>query len=34
MSRVGRNPITVPGEVTVTLDDAVVTVVGPQGSLT
>ena len=34
MSRVGRSPITVPGGVTVTLDDAVVTVVGPQGSLT
>jgi large subunit ribosomal protein L6 len=34
MSRVGRSPITVPGGVTVTLDDAVVTVAGPQGSLT
>ena len=34
MSRVGRSPIPVPGDVTVTLDDAVVTVVGPQGSLT
>jgi large subunit ribosomal protein L6 len=34
MSRVGRSPIPVPGGVTVTLDDAVVTVVGPQGSLT
>jgi large subunit ribosomal protein L6 len=34
MSRVGRSPIPVPGDVTVTLDEAVVTVVGPQGSLT
>jgi large subunit ribosomal protein L6 len=34
MSRVGRSPITVPGGVTVTLDDAMVTVAGPQGSLT
>jgi len=34
MSRVGRAPIAVPGGVTVTLDDGVVTVSGPQGSLT
>ena len=34
MSRVGRAPIAVPGGVTVTLDEGVVTVSGPQGSLT
>jgi len=34
MSRVGRSPIPVPGGVTVTLDAGVVTVAGPQGSLT
>ncbi len=34
MSRVGRAPIPVPGGVTVTLDGGVVTVAGPQGSLT
>jgi large subunit ribosomal protein L6 len=34
MSRVGRTPITVPGGVTVTLDERIVTVAGPQGSLT
>ncbi len=34
MSRVGRAPITVPGGVTVTLDERIVTVAGPQGSLT
>src|SRR3984893_12930849 len=34
MSRVGRAPIAVPGGVTVTLDGTVVTVAGPQGSLT
>ncbi len=34
MSRVGRAPIAVPGGVSVTLDDGVVTVSGPQGSLT
>src|SRR5579862_3957664 len=34
MSRVGRSPITVPGGVTVTLDERVVTVAGPQGTLT
>ncbi|HLN43537.1 MAG TPA: 50S ribosomal protein L6 [Acidimicrobiales bacterium] len=34
MSRVGRSPIPVPGGVTVTLDGGVVTVAGPQGSLT
>ncbi len=33
MSRVGRAPIAVPGGVTVTLADRVVTVAGPQGSL-
>jgi large subunit ribosomal protein L6 len=34
MSRVGRAPIAVPGGVTVTLDEGIVTVAGPQGSLT
>jgi large subunit ribosomal protein L6 len=34
MSRVGRAPIPVPGGVTVTLDDTLVTVAGPQGTLT
>jgi len=34
MSRVGRAPISVPGGVTVTLDGSIVTVAGPQGSLT
>ncbi|HEY5023413.1 MAG TPA: 50S ribosomal protein L6 [Acidimicrobiales bacterium] len=34
MSRVGRSPIPVPGGVTVTLADQVVTVAGPQGTLT
>lgn len=34
MSRVGRAPIAVPGGVTVTLDGSIVTVAGPQGSLT
>jgi large subunit ribosomal protein L6 len=34
MSRVGRSPIAVPGGVTVTLDERVVTVAGPQGTLT
>jgi len=34
MSRVGRAPIAVPGGVTVTLDGGIVTVAGPQGSLT
>jgi len=33
MSRVGRAPIAVPGGVTVTLDERLVTVAGPQGSL-
>ncbi|HUA96025.1 MAG TPA: 50S ribosomal protein L6 [Acidimicrobiales bacterium] len=33
MSRVGRSPIPVPGGVTVTLDERVVTVAGPQGRL-
>jgi large subunit ribosomal protein L6 len=34
MSRVGRAPIAVPSGVTVTVEDARVTVNGPQGSLT
>ncbi|MBD8500601.1 MULTISPECIES: 50S ribosomal protein L6 [Paenibacillus] len=34
MSRIGRKPINVPGEVTVTLDNSVITVKGPKGSLT
>src|SRR5579863_4116235 len=34
MSRVGRAPIDVPGGVTVTLDERIVTVAGPQGTLT
>jgi large subunit ribosomal protein L6 len=34
MSRVGRAPIPVPGGVTVTLDNTIVTVAGPQGTLT
>ena len=34
MSRVGRSPIPVPGGVTVTLDERIVTVAGPQGTLT
>jgi large subunit ribosomal protein L6 len=36
MSRIGRNPITVPSGVTVTVDEAtnVVTVKGPKGTLT
>ncbi len=34
MSRVGRAPITVPGGVTVTLAERIVTVAGPQGTLT
>jgi large subunit ribosomal protein L6 len=34
MSRIGRAPIAVPGGVTVTLDQGIVTVAGPQGSLT
>lgn len=33
MSRVGRNPITVPSTVTLTIDDGHVTVAGPQGTL-
>ena len=33
MSRVGRAPIAVPGGVTVTLDERIVTVAGPQGTL-
>ena len=34
MSRVGRNPITVPASVTVTVSDGVVTVKGPNGTMT
>jgi large subunit ribosomal protein L6 len=33
MSRVGRSPIEVPGGVTVTVDGPLVTVAGPQGTL-
>jgi large subunit ribosomal protein L6 len=33
MSRVGRSPIEVPGGVTVTIDGPLVTVAGPQGTL-
>ncbi len=33
MSRIGRSPIEVPGGVTVTLDERLVTVTGPQGTL-
>lgn len=34
MSRIGRKPIAVPSGVDVTLDNAVITVKGPKGSLT
>ena len=34
MSRIGRKPIAVPSGVTVTLDNTVITVKGPKGSLT
>ncbi|MCE5172590.1 50S ribosomal protein L6 [Paenibacillus profundus] len=34
MSRIGRKPINVPGGVTVTLDNSVITVKGPKGTLT
>lgn len=34
MSRIGRKPITVPNGVNVTLDNTVITVKGPKGSLT
>lgn len=34
MSRIGRKPITVPSGVEVTLNDAVITVKGPKGTLT
>lgn len=34
MSRIGRKPITVPSGVTVTFDNAVITVKGPKGTLT
>jgi len=33
MSRIGKQPITIPAQVQVTINDAVVSVVGPQGSL-
>ncbi|MBX4190982.1 50S ribosomal protein L6 [Candidatus Saccharibacteria bacterium] len=33
MSRVGKQPITVPGGVTITVDDEFITVNGPKGSL-
>ncbi|MFL1676722.1 50S ribosomal protein L6 [Paenibacillus dendritiformis] len=33
MSRIGRKPITVPGGVTVTLDNSMITIKGPKGSL-
>ncbi|CAH8249771.1 50S ribosomal protein L6 [Paenibacillus melissococcoides] len=33
MSRIGRKPITVPGGVTVTLDNSVITIKGPKGIL-
>ena len=34
MSRIGRNPITIPAAVTVDVADDVVTVVGPNGTMT
>src|SRR4029078_2698828 len=34
MSRIGKNPITVPGGVNITLDGSRVTVKGPKGELT
>jgi large subunit ribosomal protein L6 len=34
MSRVGKTPIMIPGQVTVTMADGEITVVGPKGSLT
>ena len=34
MSRIGRNPITVPSSVTVAVADGVVTVKGPNGTMT
>jgi len=34
MSRIGRKPITVPSGVNITLDNAVITVKGPKGTLT
>ena len=33
MSRIGKNPITVPDKVTVTVNDNLVTVKGPKGEL-
>jgi large subunit ribosomal protein L6 len=33
MSRIGRNPITVPSSVTVSVDNAIVTVKGPNGTM-
>ncbi|WP_442602737.1 50S ribosomal protein L6 [Paenibacillus sp. KN14-4R] len=34
MSRIGRKPITIPSGVTVTLDNTLITVKGPKGTLT
>lgn len=34
MSRIGRNPITVPSGATITMNDETVTVTGPNGTLT
>ena len=34
MSRIGRMPVPVPGEVTVTIDGSTVSVKGPKGELT
>jgi large subunit ribosomal protein L6 len=34
MSRIGRNPVSVPSNVTVTIDGQLVTVAGPKGTLT
>ncbi|SFM34163.1 large subunit ribosomal protein L6 [Paenibacillus sp. 1_12] len=34
MSRIGRKPITIPSEVNITLDNTVITVKGPKGTLT
>lgn len=33
MSRIGKNPITIPQEVTISIDDGVLTVKGPKGEL-
>ena len=34
MSRIGRKPIVIPAGVTVTMEDNIVTVKGPKGTLT